>query len=322
MRKMTIYRLDNPLALLFLLLPLLSLFIIITQRFIYKKGVKFSGVSEFHKIITLPVIGYYSAILLIIAGFFFIAFSLTKPQYGIKREKIISNGIDIMISLDVSYSMTTRDFLMQSRIDGAKRIIEDFIDKRKGDRIGLVTFGESSFLKCPVTLNFKLLKNVVERVVINPNNSHSTAIGVGLASSINRLLSIQNTDENPKSQSQIVILVTDGINNSGEISPQAAMEIAVQKNIKLYTIGVGSGEEVDTALLSSMANKTGGKFFHANTSGDLGNVFDEIDKIEKHKIESLEYTRFKDTGYQYAVFGIIILLAGIFINTLFFKRLG
>jgi Ca-activated chloride channel homolog len=316
---MLIYRLNNPWALLLLILPLVCLVVVILQRFVFKKGVNLSGVSSFKRGVTFPVIGYYAAMILILVGFFLIAFSLSKPQYGIKREKIVSEGLDIMIALDVSNSMTTQDFLMQSRIDGAKNIIEKFIDKRKGDRLGLVTFGESSFLKCPATVNFKLLKDVVSRVKITENNSKFTAIGVGIASCINRLSSLK---DNQKSDSKIIILVTDGINNSGEISPQAALDMAKQQGIKIYTIGVGSSEEVDVAMLQAMADNTKGKFFHAKNSGDFGNVFDEIDKIEKHKIETVEYTRFKDIGFMYASLGIVILLIGIFLNTVFFKRLG
>lgn len=316
---MIIYRLNNPWALLFLLLPLACLLIVILQRFVFKKGVRITGSGNFGSSLTPSVLGYYTAIISILAGLFIIAFSLSKPQYGIKREKIVSEGLDIMIALDVSYSMTSQDFLMQSRIEGAKKIIENFIDKRKGDRLGLVTFGESSFLKCPATINFKLLKEVVSGIKITRSNSGSTAIGVGLASCINRLLNIK---DNTKPESKMIILVTDGINNSGEISPQAALDIAKENKIKIYTVGVGSSEEVDVAMLKAMADNTNGKFFHAKNSGDFGNIFDEIDNLEKHKIETIEYTRFKDIGFFYATLGIILLMMGLIINTLFFKRLG
>jgi Ca-activated chloride channel homolog len=316
---MHIYRLDAPWALLFLIIPLICLLVWIFGRFVFKKGVKITGVSTFNKSVSLSIVGYYTTVFLIILGMSLIAFSLSKPQRGLKKEKIVSEGIDIMIALDVSGSMTTRDFLQQSRIEGAKKIVAKFIDKRKGDRLGLITFADSSFLRCPATINFNLLKSVVERIYINPNKQSSTAIGIGLASAVNRLLQIK---DNSKPDSKVVILVTDGINNSGEITPQAALEIAVQSSIKVYTVGVGESGEVDTELLKNIADSTKAKFFHAKTSGDFGTIFDEIDKLEKHKIETMQYTRFKDIGYFFASLGIILMLIGIALNTIAFKRLG
>jgi len=315
---MNVYRLDNPLGLLFLLIPLLCIIILIAERFIFKKGVNITGVSNFKKGFSLKIGGYYITIFLIILGLILMAFSLSKPQSGIKREKIISEGIDIMICLDVSGSMTIRDFFTKSRIEGAKEILQKFIDKRKGDRIGLVTFAENSMLRCPATVNFDLLKKSIQRIEIDPNKQSSTSLGVGLASAINRLLKIKET----KKESKIVILVTDGKNNSGEITPEAAMNIAVETGIKVYTVGIGDREEVDLDLLREIATKTNAKFFHAKTSGELEPIFEEIDKLEKVKIETVEFTRYKDIGYKYAFSGIIIMLAGLIMNSLFFKRLA
>lgn len=317
---MKIYRLDNPWALLLLIFPLISLLSLIFSRFIVKKGVKLTGVSFMETSFSIFSIGYYISTVLIITGLFVITFSLTKPQYGIKRDKIISEGIDIIVALDTSLSMTTSDFLKQSRIDGAKFILEQFIDKRKGDRIGLVTFGESSLLKCPATVNYNLLKSVIKRINIDPNRQSSgrTAIGIGLASAINRLLKIKS--DNPD-LTKIVILITDGINNTGEISPEAATEIAVQTGIKVYTVGIGGSNEVDVELLDNIANLTKGKFFHAKTSGELGHIFESIDDLEKHEIETMEFSRFNNIGYKYACIGILMLIIGLILNTLFFKRL-
>ncbi|HQJ05778.1 MAG TPA: VWA domain-containing protein, partial [Spirochaetota bacterium] len=268
---------------------------------------------------SLKIYGYFVSLSLILLGMSLIAFSLSKPQFGIKKEKIITEGIDIMIALDVSGSMTTSDFFSYSRIEGAKNILQKFVAKRKGDRIGLVTFAESSFLKCPATVNFDLLTKVIGKIFIDPNKQSSTSIGIGLASAINRLLQMK---DNANPDSKIAILVTDGINNSGEISPEAATEIALQTGIKVYTVGIGESNEVDVKLLGDIANRTKGKFFHAKNAGELGPIFDEIDKIEKRKIETLEFVRYKDVGYKYALAGIIIMISGLLFNGLFFKRLG
>ncbi len=317
---MTIYRLDNPWAILFLLFPILCFCMVIFSRFIFKKGANITGISFYLRGFSFNVAGYFLSLLLTLLGLFIIAFSLTKPQSGIKKEKIISQGIDIMICLDVSGSMLTNDFLKQPRIEAAKSILLNFIDKRKGDRIGLVTFGESSMIKCPATLNYNILKTIISKIKIDPDKSNSsrTAIGVGLASAINRLLKL---NDNEKPGNKIIILVTDGKNNSGEITPDAASEIAKQMGIKIYTIGIGFNEEIDMDILQRIADMTGSKFFHAQNSGELGPIFNEIDKIEKHKIESYEYTRFKDIGFKYAYIGIIVFLIGLFMNSFLFKRL-
>lgn len=314
---MKIYRLDSPWALIFIIFPILCLIIFITSRFIYKKGVKITGVSDFERGFSLIPSFYYLTIAIILFGLFIIAFSLSNPQYGIKKEKITTKGIDIMISLDTSGSMTIKDFLKQSRIEGAKSILIKFIEKRKGDRIGLVTFADSSFLKCPATVNYNLLKSIINKIEIDPNKK--TAIGIGLASAINRILKVK---EEKESLSKIVILVTDGKNNTGEISPEAATEIAVQTGIKIYTIGIGDKKEIDFDLLQNIADKTDGKFFHAKTSGELGNIFEEINKLEKHNIETIEFVRFNDVGYKFASIGIFFLLSGLILNILFFKRLS
>ena len=314
---MIVYRLDNPLGLLFLIFPLLCAGILVAGRFLFKKGANITGVENFIKGFSFKIGGYYITIFLIILGMLLIAFSISKPQAGIKREKIISEGIDIMLCLDVSGSMTIRDFFGRSRIDGAKEILQKFIDKRKGDRIGLVTFAETSLLKCPATVNFDLLKKSIERIYIDPQKQSSTSLGVGLASAINRLLKIKEG----KVESKIVILITDGKNNSGEITPEAAMNIAKETGIKVYTVGIGEREEVDLDLLKEIASNTKGKFFHAKTSGELEPIFNEIDRLEKVKIETVEFTRYKDIGYKYALSGIIIMITGLLLNSLFFKRL-
>jgi Ca-activated chloride channel family protein len=252
---------------------------------------------------------------------FITVFSLTKPQSGIKKQKIISEGIDILISLDISRSMLSKDFLQQTRIDGAKKILVKFIQKRKGDRIGLVTFGESSFVKCPTTLYTNRLIPIIKNIQIDQDSklTSRTAIGIGLASAINRLLKIK---DNKKSNSKIIILVTDGINNTGEISPATATEIAVKTGIKVYTIGIGRSDEVDLELLKNISNRTNGFHFHAKTSGELGQIFEEINKNEKHEIESFEYKKIDSVGYQTALVGIILLICGLLLNSIFFKRIA
>lgn len=316
---MNVYRLGNPYALIFFVLPIACLIVFILSRFIYKKGVKISGVSNFERGFSILPYGYYFSTAMIIAGLFVITFSLTKPQHGMKREKIVSNGIDIMVALDISGSMTQPASKKMSRIESAKAIITKFIEKRAGDRVGLVVFAESSFLKCPGTLNYDLLKDIIAKIHIDPHKQSSTAIGIGLASGINRLLNLKDND---KVESKIVILVTDGRNNAGEITPHTASEIAMKSGIKIYTVGIGQEEQIDIELLENISEKTGGNFFHAQGSKELSDAFEAINSIEKRKIETIEYTRFKNRGYEFATLGVILLLLGILFNSVFFRRLG
>jgi Ca-activated chloride channel family protein len=316
---MQIYRLDNPLGLIFLIFPAAAVAALIFSRFILKKGVSFSGVSGFEKGFSMAIAGYYATLVLILAGLFTIAFSLSEPQSGIKREKITSEGIDIMVALDVSGSMKTRDFLEYRRIEAAKRILMNFVDKRKGDRIGIVTFSGYSMIRSPATVNFPVLKKIIGHIDVDSDPNSGTAIGIGLASAVNRLLQI---DEDVNPESQVIILVTDGINNSGEISPESATEIARQKKIKVHTVGIGKSREVDISLLQYIADETGGIFFHARNSGELPRIFEDIDRMEKREIETTEFTRYKNRGYHFALTGILLLLSGLLLQTLFFKRLG
>lgn len=318
---MTVFRLGNPFGLFFLILPLLALASFILSRYLFKKGTKITSVSSIPKQFSIFAIGYYFSICCIITGFFFGSFSLSKPQSGVKREKIVSKGLDIMITLDLSASMLIDDFSGKKRIDVAKEIIADFLKKRKGDRIGIVTFAESSMVRSPATLDYDVLHDIIKIIDINPNNKSSqrTALGVGLASAINRLLKLKQVEE---SLGKIIILVTDGKNNSGEISPETALSIAIQNKIRVYTVGIGDKEEIDFELLKLIAEKTQARFFNANNPEKLEEIFSNIDKLEKHKIESVEFSRMKNIGYYYAVIAFILIILGILLNSTFLKRIS
>lgn len=316
---MKVYRLAEPWAMLLFILPALCIVVIIIQRLIYKKGVKISGVGSFEKGLSMMPLGYFFTIGLQLAGMFIIVFSLARPQFGVKREKHISHGIDIMITLDISESMLIPDFFDRTRLDYAKEIIDEFIAKRSGDRIGLVTFATTSLLRCPATINYDLVRKILAGITIKQTGSSSTAIGIGLASGINRLISIK---DNQQTEAKILILVTDGKNNAGEITPVAAAQIAKQSGIKIYTIGIGKEEHIDMDLLKLIARETGGNFYYSERASELNKVFDEIHELEKTDLEIVEITRFKNTGYRYAVIGLVVMLIGLLLNTLFFKRLG
>ena len=251
-------------------------------------------------------------------GLFVIAFSLTRPQHGIQREKIVSTGIDIVIALDTSPSMLIKDYKNNTRINVAKGILANFVEKRKNDRMGIVVFSTNSMIKSPATTNTDLLKRIISKIEIDPRKEGTTSIGVGMASAINRLIKLK---DNTESKSKILILVTDGKNNSGEITPQAATDMAKQLGIKVYTVGIGSSEELDFELLGNIAKGTGGKFFHASTSNNIEEAFTEINQLEKQKIETINFTRFKSIGYPIAAIGGLLFFLGLLGYSFLFRRL-
>lgn len=312
-------RFDNLAGLLFLIFPLSVLIIYVLSGKIFKKGVYLSGVNKIHFRPSIKVILHYVSVAFVIGGLFIMALSLTKPQYGIKKEKIEFTGIDIMITLDVSPSMLTNDYVGYTRIDVAKSIINDFVTRRKGDRIGMITFSTDSMIKSPATTNYDLLRRIISKIYIDPDKPGSTSIGVGMASGINRLTKL---NDNSVNTSKILILVTDGRSNSGEITPQAATEIARKLGIKVYTIGIGTNEEVDSELMKNISVTTGGQFYHARNAKELNFAFSDIDRIEKQKLETVEYKRYNNAGFPVAFIGIVIFIIGIISYSFLFRRLG
>lgn len=311
-------RFDNILGFLFFLMPILTLLYYILSEKVIKHGALVSAVSCFSQKRSWRVIGHYVSVILLFAGLFVMAFSLTRPQYGIQREKIISTGIDIVIALDTSPSMLIKDYKNNTRINVAKSILSDFVEKRKNDRIGIVSFSTNSMIKSPATTNTDLLKKIISKIEIDPRKEGTTSIGVGMASAINRLIKLKDNTEN---KSKILILVTDGKNNSGEITPQAATDMAKQLGIKVYTVGIGSSEELDFELLGNIAKGTGGKFFHASTSNNIEEAFAEINQLEKQKIETVNFTRFKSIGYPIAAIGGLLFFLGLCGYSFLFRRL-
>lgn len=229
-------------------------------------------------------------------------FALAKPfnwKTKTATKEDYENGIDIILALDVSLSMYAKDF-EPNRLEASKVVAKDFIDSRKTDRIGLVVYAGEAFTACPSTLDHEVLKSQLDKV----DGEHidgGTAIGTGLGTAIARL-------RNDSIPSKVVILLTDGSNNSGTITPDIATELAVSKNVRVYTIGVGTnGEalspvvtpfgvrfesvpvEIDEETLQEIANKTGGKYFRATDNKALKSIYKEIEQLEKSKIKSNDY---------------------------------
>lgn len=244
--------------------------------------------------------------------------AIARPQSSSRASNVKTEGISIVISLDISSSMLAEDF-SPNRIEAAKKVALDFIDGRPNDLIGLVIFSGQSFTQCPVTTDHAVLKNLLRE--IKPGMlKDGTAIGEGLATAITRL-------KDAPTKSKVVVLITDGVNNSGSIPPLTAGEIARTFGVRVYSVGVGTrgmapypvptifgiqyrNEEVqiDEDLLTSIANSTDGRYYRAVNKKKLVSIFEEIDKLEKSKIEVTEFKRYTEQYLPFALLAAILFL--------------
>ncbi len=258
-------------------------------------------------------------------------FALARPQSSLRSQDITVEGIDIVIALDISGSMLAEDF-KPNRLESAKTTALAFIDMRPGDRIGMTVFSGESFTLCPITTDHALLKELTASVNTGMVED-GTAIGDGLATAINRLRESQAI-------SKVVILLTDGINNAGVIDPLTAAEIASLLGVRVYTIGVGSTGmvpypfqtpfgiqyqqveiPVDEILLREIAAMSGGRYYWADNQKKLEEIYQEIDQLERTKIDVTEYTRKRDEYlpliiFAICLFGLEILLRNTWLKTI------
>jgi Ca-activated chloride channel family protein len=261
------------------------------------------------------------------------AAALARPQWGSVKRDVTTSGVDIVVALDVSGSMAAEDFQPNNRLAVAKQVVADFVQRRTSDRVGLVIFAGQSLTKAPPTTDGALLLRQLEDVKLN-TLPDGTAIGSGLATSLTRL-------RRSKARSRVVVLVTDGSNNAGEIDPATAADLAKAMEVRVYTICVGRGGrvpmpvqvpdpfsgrvvtqnamvevQIDEALLQRIAERTGGEFFRATDAGSLKTIFDRIDRLEKSEIKLTAYQRYRElfppvlTGALGALFAAGLLFVG------------
>lgn len=244
--------------------------------------------------------------------------ALARPQSVASRENVSTEGIDIVLLLDISGSMLAEDFT-PNRLVAAKQVADEFIDGRVNDRIGLVIFSAESFTQCPLTTDYPVMKTLLKEVK-NGMIADGTAIGLALANGVNRL-------KESKAKSKVMILLTDGVNNRGEIDPITAAKIAATYNIRVYTVGVGAqGEapypvetpfgvqrrlipvDLDEKTLTAVAEMTGGKYYRATDNRKLKAIYKEIDQLERSKIEVTAYKRYTELFYGWLGAGLLIVL--------------
>ncbi len=286
--------------------------------------------------ITLPI-------LRVLAGAL-IALAIARPQIGRQETKLVSHGIDIVLAVDVSSSMLAedmgdvpeRDRAGLSRVEAVKKVMHEFLDHRRDDRIGLVVFGGHAFTQCPLTLDYGILHEFIKMLAcVEPGSEDDgTAVGSGIATAVSRL-----TDTNAKSR--VVILLTDGSNNRGELSPEKAAELAAAERVKVYTIGAGSKglapypvmdrftgrrvyinqrADLDEDSLRKIAETTSARYFRATDLEALRKVYDEIDTLEKTERETPRYLEYDEKfGWPLGA-GIAVLLAELLLAGTVFRR--
>ena len=250
---------------------------------------------------------------------------LSRPQLVDTLEETKIEVVHIILVLDISSSMLAEDF-KPNRLEAVKNTAKTFIENRKGDRIGLLVFAGETFIQCPLTIDTDVLTNLLKDVTVAEQEYDGTAIGMAIANAINRL---RNSD----AKSKVMILLSDGSNNAGELDPLTAAEMANEFDIKIYTIGAGTNQsvtyipnrgyirnEVDEETLQAIAKQTNGHYFRANNIGRLKRIYEEIDQLERSEIEVKTYTRYQD------LYGWFLIPAAIFglwyeiVNRSIFRR--
>ncbi len=261
-----------------------------------------------------------------------IIIALARPRNVSVSKRTKSNkGIDIVMAIDVSASMLARD-LRPNRLEALKKVAVTFVNKRPNDRIGIVVYAGESFTQTPITSDKGIVKRTISELRWGQLDG-GTAIGMGLGSGVNRL-------KESKAKSKVIILLTDGVNNSGNIDPRTATELAKELGIKVYTIGIGTNGmadfpwakdprtgqlqfrkqqvEIDEALLEEIASETNGKYFRATNNESLEEIYNEIDKLEKTKIEEFKYYNYQELYRDLAFLALgLLLLEFLLRNTLF-----
>lgn len=314
---------------LFLLLPLAILWYVFKQKE-QTASLRISSIKGFSYSSFLPKLKHGLFLLRLLAlGAIIVA--MARPQTeDISTRTKTTKGIDIVMAIDVSSSMLARD-LKPNRLAALKKVAADFIKKRPNDRIGLVAYAGEGYTKTPITTDKSIVLSALREITYGQLED-GTAIGMGLATSVNRL-------KESKAKSKIIILLTDGVNNSGFIEPQTAADLAIEFGIKTYTIGLGTNGnalspiaynadgsfrygmrqvEIDEELLQDIAHVTGGKYFRATNNETLEEIYDEINKLEKTEIEEFKYYRYEEKFRPWVLIaGALLLLEWVLRNTVF-----
>ncbi len=317
----------------FYLLLLVPLFIIwyFFKKQTIQSDLLFSDTTGFEQEKTLKNRLIHLPFILKLFSISLLVFALARPQSTSSWEDTTTEGIDIVLSMDISGSMLAED-LKPNRLEASKNVALDFISKRVNDRIGLVVFSGESFTQCPLTTDHNVLINLFKDIK-SGMIADGTAIGMGLATAVNRL-------KDSKAISRVIIVLTDGVNNQGLVAPLTAAEIAQKFGIRVYTIGVGTEGyapypfqtafgiqyqdvevQIDEKTLQDIATITDGKYFRATNNRSLKEIYEDINKLEKSKIETTEYHKRKEEFLPFALLALLFLTLSFLLKSTYLKSI-
>lgn len=313
-------------------IPLMVLWYIFTHKNQYPKA-KLSGLNALPlDQINIKVLFRHHSVVLRSLSFAALIVAVARPQTSLSWEDVTTEGIDIVVALDISSSMLAED-LKPNRLEAAKSVAMDFISDRHNDRIGLVIYSGESFTQCPLTTDHDVLKNLFMGIR-NGMIEDGTAIGDGLATAVSRL---RDSD----AKSKVVILLTDGFNTAGSIPPLTGAQIAKQFGVRVYTIGVGTigsapypfktpfgttqyqnvPVKIDEAALKGIADATGGAYFRATDNKKLAAIYQEIDQMEKSKVEVTQYRKKAEEFFPWALLATLLLLTEYVLKNTLYKSI-
>ncbi len=316
-------RFEDPLWLICLVALPVILYWYLLERRRGSASIRFTQVSEVKSRVPVTLRRRLRPTLLALKllGLGVLIIAMARPQAGTQLIDLSAEGIDIMLTLDVSSSMEAKDLGAASRLEVAKKVVADFVSGRISDRVGMVVFAAQSFTQCPLTLDYDILLEFLKDIRIAEEEWDGTAIGMALINACNRL-------KDSDADSKVVILLTDGVNNAGEIDPMTAADAAAAIGVRVYSIGVGrqvsararGRVEFDEQALRSIADRTGGKYYHAHSEEKLQEIYAEIGELEKTEVTSQVHVDYSDRFASWVWFGLVVLVAEFTLaNTVFRK---
>jgi Ca-activated chloride channel homolog len=329
-------RFQNPEWLLLLLAIPYLIFRYVTQDRQKAGRIRFSGIGAFKRMgPSLSLKLRHCLIVFRCLGLVFLVVAMARPQSGREGREILSQGIDIVLALDVSSSMEAKDLANQrkTRLEVSKDVVSEFVSQRANDRLSLVVFAGESYTQCPLTTDYDVFQGFLNGVEIADGEWDGTAIGLGIATAVNRL-------RESEAQSKVIILLTDGKNNRGEIDPMTAARAAKAVGVRIYTIGAGSDGtimqeqstifgkrfvpvkvEIDEETLKQVADITGGRYFRATSAEKLEAIYQEIGEMEKTEIKMREYVDYRDLFENFLWAAMALFLLELTLANTRFRRL-
>ncbi len=295
----------------------------------------YSGTALFTRIPPgLPVRLRNLPLVLRVVGLSLLVIAFARPQTGHHEEEVLTEGIGIVLTVDISGSMRTEDFRPKNRLEVAKDVVGEFVRGRRHDLIGLVVFAANAYTRCPLTLDYDVLQDLLDGVEIAPSEEDGTAIGMGLATAVSRL-------KDTRARSRMIVLLTDGRNNKGQIDPLTGAGLAQALGVKVYTIGVGTegpapypiddpimgrryinvSADIDEEALQEIARATGGQYFRATDSRSLKAIFTRIDAMERTEIRVRGYTRHSEQFPYFLYPGALLLAVEFFVAGTLLRRI-